>query len=381
MKHRIEQFGGIIAADDPPFLAFVDRNYMRSLGLTEADIWTGKEEISTLSAPVEVHFACTNKCSLGCSHCYMDSRGDQAGDLSAKEFKKSLGILAEMGVFHVALGGGEALEREDLFELAAYARDCGLVPNLTSNGQLLTPEISAKMKIFGQVNLSLDGVGKKSGVFRSKCDFESIDRAFSLLLDADVSTGINCVLGKDNYDSLPELFAYAAEKGLKEIELLRFKPSGRAKSIYQEKKTTYEQNCRLLPDLQGLIEKHDLTVKIDCSFLPMLCYQLPPRDLLQVMGVCGCEAGNYLLGVLHDGQVCACSFLPSLGIQVDDLPEKWPDNQALEGLRNWHLNPPQPCADCDYLDICKGGCHAVALAVSGKINAPDPDCPWMVESK
>ena len=37
MKHRYENFGGIIASDAPPFLAFVDRQFMRDLGLPEMD--------------------------------------------------------------------------------------------------------------------------------------------------------------------------------------------------------------------------------------------------------------------------------------------------------------------------------------------------------
>jgi hypothetical protein len=29
MKYRYENFGGIVASENPPFLAFVDRTYMR----------------------------------------------------------------------------------------------------------------------------------------------------------------------------------------------------------------------------------------------------------------------------------------------------------------------------------------------------------------
>jgi hypothetical protein len=33
MQYRYENFGGIISSQAPPFLAYVDRNYMRQLGL------------------------------------------------------------------------------------------------------------------------------------------------------------------------------------------------------------------------------------------------------------------------------------------------------------------------------------------------------------
>ncbi len=62
MKYRFENFGGIIAGQKPPFLAFVDRNYMRELGLGESLLWdTDDESIGLLSAPTEEHFAITNK--------------------------------------------------------------------------------------------------------------------------------------------------------------------------------------------------------------------------------------------------------------------------------------------------------------------------------
>ena len=32
MKYRFENFGGIVAGENPPFLALVDREYMRQLG-------------------------------------------------------------------------------------------------------------------------------------------------------------------------------------------------------------------------------------------------------------------------------------------------------------------------------------------------------------
>ena len=98
----------------------------------------------------------TNACSQKCGHCYMDSGERDAGEMSAEDFRRAVDLLAEMGVFHMALGGGEALERPDFFELASYVRERGMVPNLTTNGHLMTRETAEKCRIFGQVNVSID---------------------------------------------------------------------------------------------------------------------------------------------------------------------------------------------------------------------------------
>ncbi|UCG13397.1 MAG: radical SAM protein [Deltaproteobacteria bacterium] len=376
MKHRFENFGGIIASDEPPFLAFVDREFMREMGLGESPLWKSSDDtIGLLSAPTEVHLATTEACPVQCRHCYMSAKEGETGELTTEKLKAALEVLAEMGVFHVALGGGEALVRSDLFEIATYTRELGMVPNLTVSGALMTAQIAQQMKLFGQINVSVDGVGLRYGVFRSQDRFDDAHRAIKMLLDAGVSTGINCVVGRRNFDGIPELFQYAKEHGLNEIEFLRFKPVGRGSKSYLLERTTYEQNLSLLPMLSKLSERHGLCAKIDCSFIPMLCAHNPPRQLLETTATYGCEAGNVLLGIRSDGSVSGCSFLQGEGLSVFDLRAAWASDENLEKLRTWPRRAPEPCRSCPYLDICKGGCHAVSAAVTGNIDAPDPDCP------
>ena len=380
MRYRYESFGGIIASYEPPFLAFVDRQYMREQGLTDESRWKdGDATISVLSAPVEVHFACTNRCSLGCSHCYMDSGSEDSETLDTEAFKRTLSTLADMGVFHVAMGGGEALERDDLFELAAHARSCGLVPNLTTNGKYVDRKTAEKLRVFGRINLSLDGVDEYARTYRDGIDFSEIDRAFTTLLDAGIPAGINCVVGRDNIDGLDDLFSYAARKGVSEIELLRFKPSGRGLSLYQQHRPTYEQNRTIYPLFQRCADRTKVKTKIDCSFVPMFCYHCPPIEEMEANYVCGCEAGNFLLGAKSDGRIAGCSFLPVLDVTLGELPGTWRDNPHLQQYRGWDSMKAEPCASCDYLRICKGGCHAVPWYLEGDIDAPDPDCPRVVE--
>ena len=77
------------------------------------------------------------------------------------------------------------------------------------------------------VNLSIDGIDKTSDVFRNPKMFDLADKALTLLVDAGVKTGINCVMGRNNFKAIPQLFKYAKEKKINEIEFLRLKPAGR----------------------------------------------------------------------------------------------------------------------------------------------------------
>ena len=381
MKHRFETFGGIIANDEPPFLAFVDRQLMRELGLGGSPLWSGSEQIGVLSAPTEVHFAATGACPNGCRHCYMDGGAKPTAELDDAKFRQALELLARMGVFHVALGGGEALTRGELFALASHARELGMVPNLTISGDGLTPELAQRMTVFGQVNVSLDGVGVHAETFRGAAHFARAEAAIGMLRRAGVPTGINCVVGRRNFEGLGELFAHAASMGCNEIELLRFKPVGRGRSLDASERTSYAQNVALIPLLGKLSERYGLCAKVDCSFVPMMCYHRLPIELLERTATYGCEAANVLLGVRSDGAVSGCSFLPAPGWSIFELPARWQTEPSFLELRSWPERAPEPCTSCEYLEICKGGCHAVAAAVCGSAAEPDPDCPRVVEHR
>ena len=214
-----------------------------------------------------------------------------------------------------------------------------------------------------------------NNIFRSKTGFNEIDDLFTLLIKNNIPTGINCVLNKNNFDQIEEIIKYAVEKGINEIEFLRLKPSGRGLNAYLNNKMTLQQNINLYPVLVRLAEQYKIDLKIDCSFVPMICFHNPDKELLEKTAVNGCEAGNILLGIRSNGQVSGCSFLNTLDLNVFQLKEKWQSDRNLKILREFENNMDEPCKSCEYLSICKGGCHAVSEIISQDIQAPDPDCP------
>lgn len=379
MKHRFEPFGGILALEDPPLLVHVDRDFMSGLGFGPSPLWE-KPASPLLTAPLEVHFSVTNACTLGCRHCYMDSGEGDAGELSAEAFRRAVDLLAGMGVFHMALGGGEALERPDFFELASYVRASGIVPNLTTNGLLITREVAARCRIFGQVNVSIDGIGGFPEAGRDPDALAMAVRGVDLLLEAGVNVGLNCVVARQSFDRLPGVFSFAGERGLTDLELLRLKPSGRGTREYYDRRLTPAQNRAFYPLIKELSLEHGVPAKIDCSFVPMFCWHRPDKTLMEQFSVYGCEAGNVLLGVRSDGRFAGCSFLTGEE-SIFELPRLWSGSAHLSRLRAWTEQAPEPCRSCAYLDICKGGCRAVAGFVAGDFSAPDPECPFIDGTK
>jgi MoaA/NifB/PqqE/SkfB family radical SAM enzyme len=127
-----------------------------------------------------VHIVLSRRCAAGCRGCYVDAT-PQGAALSYQEACRVLDELSAMGVFHVALGGGEALELDYLFAVAEHARKVGITPNLTTSGLGLDEQAAARCAIFGRINVSVDGVGE---AYRSARGFDGCrhaERALRLL--------------------------------------------------------------------------------------------------------------------------------------------------------------------------------------------------------
>jgi radical SAM protein with 4Fe4S-binding SPASM domain len=370
LKSRIEHFGAIVELPSPlRGLAWVDRERARALGLDGEGAWEG-ETPDHLSGPTEVHLVLSRRCDVGCRGCYVDAtpRGDQ---MSVDQARRAIDALARQGVFHIAMGGGETLHHEELFAIAAHARARGIVPNLTTSGQGMTEALAERCRVFGQINVSVDAVGKNRGTL----SFGDAERALRLLRSVKKEVGINCVVSRSSYDGIGEVARFAKRLRLSEVELLRFKPAGRGASLFAKEDLLPHQARGIYRRALYLALRHRIRVKLDCSFAPMIFAHRPSRRAAEFLGVVGCEGGNILASVLPDGQIVGCSFGgPAEGSVLEPgvMSAAWAS--GFGAFRDYRKNAPEPCRSCEYLQLCKGGCRVVAQA-AGDWFAPDPGCP------
>ncbi|MBI5533995.1 MAG: radical SAM protein [Deltaproteobacteria bacterium] len=372
---RYESFGGIIGLTEPPALVFVDQQYMRELGHDESPLW--QRPRSHLTAPTEVHFNLTRRCMLSCRHCTSSATSHEAAEMTGAQAREGIDALAAMGVFHIAFGGGELFLRDDAIELARHARQRGLVPNATTNGHRMSEALARQCRVFGQVNVSVDGVGDSYGLVRGSGDFAHADQALRWLTGAGVCTGINCVVSRLNFDRIEEVVAYADRLGLKEVLLLRIKPSGRATRAYPSLALTAEQGRAFYPMLKKLAKRYRPTLQIDCSLVPHICAHRPSKKAMQALGVEGCGGGDMLLGVNADGAMNACSHYPQWFGQVSALAEVWDDHAHFRQFRERKVTDPR-CQACGYFSLCRGGCPLFSEFLAGDFHAPDPECPVLL---
>ncbi len=371
---RHEQFGGIVATERPRALVHLDRALMRRLGYGPSALWDNPAP-SPLSAPTEVHLVLSKRCAAGCKGCYVDAT-PKGEVMSLDDAKRSLDELARLKVFHIALGGGEAMDIEYLFEVADYARTVGIIPNLTTAGLTLTEAQAERCRVFGQINVSVDGVGAAYEKARGFDGYDRAERALRLLRAVTRHVGINFVVSRSSYDGIDEVARLAKKLKLSELELLRFKPAGRGGgAMFDAEDLTPEQARGIYPKALRLALRRRLRVKLDCSFAPMVFAHNPPPALASFFGVQGCVGGDVLAAVHPDGVVTGCSFggpPEADGRQVGEFEAAW--KTGFRAFRDYVATAPEPCASCRYLSLCRGGCRVVSAA-RGQWSDPDPGCP------
>lgn len=368
---RPEPFGAWVRLDDRTLLA-VDHDLAKRLGVS-----SGKTD-SRVYGPLEAHLSLTSRCYAPCIDCYLDAKPDGVMP-STSELRERIAVLRNLGASTIAFGGGEPLLRDDLGELAAYSRSLGLVPVMTTSGFGLAEGRVQELRAFAQINISHDGVGGGYAAVRGFDGTRAAERAMEMLVQAGIAVGANVVVTRESFSYLQETGKRLAELGAGEMQLLRFKPRGRAARLeYLDKRLSAAQVRDLWSVIKNIVDGRKLSVRIDCALVPLLSEALEklndPGQTLASLGVFGCEAGRHLGAVDAHGHTMACSFSQSSVQTTSDLEAAWTSDADLERFRAYHAAPEEPCRSCPMRSVCRGGCQVVSRHASGTFG-PDPECP------
>lgn len=373
---RFEKWGAWARLESMPAIVALDREGVRSLGLDGGDAW---RDDAPRTAPLEVHVAVTSRCAAGCEGCYLDATPDGVEPPLAT-LDETFESLAKAGVFTVAFGGGEPTLRDDLDVLAKAAREHGLVPVVTTSGLGLGDRKVERLRAFAQVNVSYDGAGDDYASVRGYDGAASAESAIARLASAGITVGVNVVLTRATFPRVRETVARAIALGAKEVQLLRYKPQGRARTLdYLAKRLTPEQANGLGALLRELAAAHEhgARIRIDCALVPFLSADpelAASPETLERWGVLGCEAGDLLAATRVDGRIAPCSFTAPTALHAKRIARGWPDEEGLRPFRDYVASPSEPCASCTLRRVCKGGCKVVSEYTDGAIG-PDPECP------
>ena len=303
---------------------------------------------------------CTLRCNLKCRHCG-SSCGDVVppGELTTEEAKKAFADVAksfDAKKIMVAVTGGEALLRPDIFEVMEYAHGLGFPWGMVTNGTLITPEIIAKMKAAGMssVSVSLDGLEANHTWQRIGVDtFKRASAGIRMLVAAKfpIVEAITCV-NKRNIKELEEIYGFCKELGVTNWRMFSISPVGRAKEcaeMFLDAKE-WKQMLEFVAQRRKTEKKMKVSFCEEGFFGPEL--EGTMRDQFFF-----CWAGIKVGSILYNGDIGACPILPREqtkqgNVRTDDFAKVWNEKFQLFRDRDWRKTG--KCEKCIWWDFCQG---------------------------
>jgi Fe-coproporphyrin III synthase len=339
----------------------------------------------------------TRTCNLKCVHCYTDSTAAAYPDeLTPLQCKWVIDDLAEFKVPAVLFSGGEPLVRQDIFELAEYARGRGLHVVLSTNGTLIDAKTARRLKElqFAYVGISLDSAeAAVHDEFRGvKGAFTRTMRGFRNCLEAGQKVGLRLTLTRHTSGNLERIFDFLEEEKIDRACFYHLCPSGRGISLAAltaaESRKAIDTIIARTQDLIARQKRVEiLTVDNACDgpylYQRMLRENHPRaqqvREMLLWNGGARYSSGVGIGNIDFHGNVHADQFsmFRSFGnVKERKFSEIWQDvsDPIMAGLKERLPLLKGRCAGCRFKEMCGGALRARAEIVTGDPWAPDPGC-------
>ena len=238
-----------------------------------------------------------------------------------------------------ALGGrGDPDQHEHFEELLRICRENDLVPNFTTSGYGMTPELAAICKKYcGAVAVSW---------YRSDYTLNAI----RMLMDAGVRTNIHYVVGNNTIDEALDLMRTDGfPEGINAVIFLLHKPAG----LGLRKNVLSVDDPRVAAFFGEVDRVHPFKVGLYSCNVPgaiRFCRYILPQSLDT------CEGARFSCYIDSDMTLLPCSFDQERKYAVQLRPmtikEGW-NSPAFEEFRS---SLRDACPGCEHKSLCMGGC-------------------------
>ncbi|MFX1320221.1 MAG: radical SAM protein [Promethearchaeota archaeon] len=362
------------------------------------------------AGPIITLWSITHRCNLNCTHCFIHQNGGMK-ELSFNEVCDVIDQLYEAKNYVLGFTGGEALLRNDIFDIIKYAYKKKMHLALATNGTLITLEVAEKLKDagLGYVQVSIDGLEDIHDKIRGSGVFKKAIQGIKNSINAGLYVSMDVVITKFNVKQIYDLINLAKKLGVSKFEILDFVPSEKAACVEEIALTPLEMEqfgaivCDIWKQLMN--ENYPMTLSYkNPIFNRILAQRYPnigfmpffkgtfPKDAIKffnfserlVKGVfgeqtpfspfiTGCESGIYVIHIKPNGDVTPCPLNAAyLGnIKKHHIQKIWQQSPILNEYRG--LNFKGYCGKCVYKTVC-GGCRAKVFLKTGTYNHYDHTC-------
>ena len=263
------------------------------------------------NAPYKVDVALTYGCNNQCPHCYNEANRLPMPSLPLEHWFKVFDRIAELGIPHVILTGGEATLHPDFLEIVRYVNQLGMVVGLNSNGRYLGhvpfTEQAAEAGL-NHVQITLGSCYENvHDAMMGANSFHQTVQGIQAALSTGVHVITNTTLMRSNIDHVGELIEFLYDLGIRTFAMNGMIYAGGG---YDHPNAIHAE------ELPGLIAKvRDLADDRGMRFLwytPTEYCRLSPLAL--DVGAKKCNAGEYSICIEPNGDVLPCqSYYVSSG--------------------------------------------------------------------
>jgi radical SAM protein with 4Fe4S-binding SPASM domain len=328
-----------------------------------------------------VYWESTAGCNLRCIHCRRLDVLDKPdpNELSTEQAKALIDEVATFGRPVFIFSGGEPLVRQDIFELAAYAKAKGLPIALATNGTLVDEVLARRMKDVGiyYTSVSLDGSQASThDFFRGAGAYEKTLLGMRYMQEAGIKVQVNFTVTKMNVQEVPKVYEITRQNKCIALYLFLLVPVGCGVQIADDQMLTSVEVENWLKWVAKKDQEGPLPLKAICAphFFRVEHESLGKEDAEIPSDRKGCLAGLHMCFITHKGDVYPCGYLPlSAGnILTQPFRQIWDESGLFRSLRDSSLLSGR-CGACDFKDVC-GGCRARGFYAYGNVLAEEPYC-------
>jgi radical SAM protein with 4Fe4S-binding SPASM domain len=336
-------------------------------------------------------------------------------DLTTQEALTMIDNIAAFARPIFILSGGEPLFRPDIFTIARYATDAGLIVALATNGTLIDAEVVQKIKTSGirRVSISFDGADAAThDIFRGPGAFDRALRGIELLRAAEIPCQINTTVARHNVHQMPATLALAKALGAVALHLFLLVPVGCGIEIAADQQILPDEYEAVLNWMYDAEIEGDIELKATCAphYLRIVRQrqaaerrqgivrerpqsvhrqqqaggnghpQGQERSAMNAMTK-GCLAGSGVAFISHRGEVFPCGYLPVEAghIRQQSFQRVWEASPLFAELRAPNRLGGK-CGACEFAQICSG-CRARAYGMNGDYLSEEPFCTYIPHSR
>lgn len=325
--------------------------------------------------PSLISWNLTRKCNLRCPHCYMEGGTAEERELTTGECLSLIDEMTALGTEMLILTGGEPLLRRDIYQIARTASDAGMWVVMGTNGVLVNEHVADKMLECGVkgVGISIDSIDPaKHNSFRGGPNaWEHSVRALETCKRKGLEVLVQTTIMDFNRDEIPELIAFAHEKGAWSFNLYFLVQTGRGQKLNDLSAAETDGMLRKLINEQD--DYRPMLVRSKCApQYKQIAYELGQGGLESG----GCMAGTQYCRITPGGDVTPCPYMTVVAGNVLDrsFTEIWNSSSVLSDLRD-RSRLKGRCGACEFNDLC-GGCRCRAQAAFGDYLEEDPACTY-----